>query len=303
MVYIPKVENTQFDLLTLGRTYLLRRLLPMLCRLKFNDPFEEEKLCYFQSNSRTNGADLSICIDAAWALTIACLQNKGNLPPENKAVSFITMTSARRSNIEGIKDMMGPISARVPLRILLPPNASLEELMRSIKNEFTSMIGLEHCAMKILHPNGGMHNLPPQAVFSWNPLGSDILSARIACTDRSVAPGVLAYREDLSVAYAHDYGLLFEVYERDGYLAVYTSWDRDLVSEELIGILVGRFERFLRLMVGSEEGLSLQEVIVEDRKGEMKRVQEMNSAEPIDRAGEMDRARKRPLIARAEEMD
>ena len=303
-MYPPKVENTQFDLLTLGRTYLLRRLLRMLCRLRLNDPFEEEGLRYYRSKSRTSNADFNVCIDAAWALTIACLQNGGNFSPENEAISFISMTSTRRSKIEGIKDMMGPISARAPLRIQLTPDASLEELMRSIENEFTSMIGFEHCAMKTLHPNGGLHNLPPQAVFSWNSLGSDFFSERIACVDRSVTPpatAILAYREDLSVAYTHDYGLLFEVYERDGYLAIFTSWDHVLVSEVFVGRLVGDFGRFLSLIVRSG-GLSLRDVMMVDRAEEMERVEQMelveelNRAEAKNRAEEWVRARERRLI-------
>ena len=181
------------------------------------------------------------------------------------------MISARRSNIEGIKDMMGPLSARAPIRISLLPDSSLEDLMRHINNEFTSMIGLEHCAMKALHTDGGLHNLPPQAVFSWNPPGSDLSSKRIICHDKAVAPAVLAYREDLSVPYAHDYGLLFEVYEHGGHVAILASWDRNLVSADLIGRLVEGFERFLMLIIKTKD-LTLREVLCDraaDRAGEM----------------------------------
>ena len=177
------------------------------------------------------------------------------------------MTSARRSNIEGIKDMMGPISARAPLRIYLFPISSLEDLMLDINNKFASMIGFEHCAMKALHTNGGLQNLPPQAVFSWNPPGSDLASKRIICHDKAVAPTVLAYREDLSVPYAHDYGLLFEVYEHGGHVAIFANWDRDLVSADLISRLMEGFGRFLMLILKTKD-LTLEEVLCERTAGQ-----------------------------------
>ena len=176
------------------------------------------------------------------------------------------MTSARRSEMEGIKDMMGPISARVPLRIHLLPNSSIEEVMRFIDNEFASMIGFEHCALEVLHTKGGLQNLPPQAVFSWNPPGSDLSSKRIICLDKAVAPAVLAYREDLSVPYAHDYALLFEVYEHDGYVAVFATWDRGPLSAELILELVEEFERFLMLILKSSK-LTVREVLSDGTAG------------------------------------
>ena len=169
------------------------------------------------------------------------------------------MTSARKSNIEGIRDMMGPISARVPLRVYVFPSYTLEDLMRHINNQFTSMIGFEHCAMEASHTNGGLHNLPPQAVFSWNPPGSDLSSKRIVCQDKAVAPAVLAYREDLSVPFAHDYGLLFEVYEHGGHVAMVATWEPELVETDLIHRLMGDFRYFVMLLLKSRR-LTLRKV-------------------------------------------
>ena len=155
--------------------------------------------------------------------------------------------------------MMGPISARVPLRVHVFPSYTLEDLMRHINDEFTSMIGFEHCAMKALYPNGGLQNLPPHAVFSWNPPGSDLSSERIACHDKAAAPAVLAYREDLSVPYAHDYGLLFEVYEHAGHVAMVATWEPELLSTDRIHRLMGYFRYFMTLLLKSR-GLTLREV-------------------------------------------
>ena len=41
LLHLPKVENTEFGLPTMGRTYLSRWLLLKLCRLGTNDLFEE----------------------------------------------------------------------------------------------------------------------------------------------------------------------------------------------------------------------------------------------------------------------
>ena len=259
LLHLPKVESSEFELATMGRMYLLRWALPILFRLRCIDLFDDERLRQFQSQSRAKTLTYGICIDAAFALTIASLR------PQSKAVSFISMTSARRSNIAGIKDMMGPLSARVPIQIYLSLNSSLEDLVRHINEVFASMIGFEHCAMKTLHTDGGLQNLRPQAVFSWNPPGNDLSYKRITCHDNAVAPTVLAYREDLSVPYAHDYGLLFEVYEHIGHVAICASWDGDRVSVDLIGQLAEDFRRFLMLIVKSRT-LTLREALCESRK-------------------------------------
>ena len=162
--------------------------------------------------------------------------------------------------------MMGPVSARVPLRINLFPNSSLEEVMRFIDNEFASIIGFEHCALEVLHTNGGLQNLPPQVVFSWNPPASDNSSKRIICLDKAVAPGVLAYRDDLSVPYAHDYALLFEVYEHDGHVAMIATWDPAPLSAELIVELMENFGRFLMLILKSSK-LTVREVLSDGTAG------------------------------------
>ena len=172
------------------------------------------------------------------------------------------MVPARRSNNAGIKHMMGPVSARVPLSIHLSLNLSVDNLMRNIENQFTSMIGFEYCAMKALNNQGGSQNTLKQAVFHWNPPGSDVSSRRIICHDKAVAPAVLAYREDLSVPYAHDYGLLFEVHEHGGHIAILASWDHNLVSAELIGRLFENFGSFLTSIIKTR-GLTVRELLYE----------------------------------------
>ena len=41
LLHLPEVENIEFGLPVVGRTYLPRWLLPILCRLRYNDSFEE----------------------------------------------------------------------------------------------------------------------------------------------------------------------------------------------------------------------------------------------------------------------
>ena len=155
--------------------------------------------------------------------------------------------------------MMGPISARVPLRVYVFPSYTLEDLMRHINNQFTSMIGFEHCAVEASHTNGGLHNLPPQAVISTNPPATDISSERNVYHANAVAPAVLAYREDLSVPYAHDYGLLFEVYEHGGHVAMVATWEPELVETDLVRRLMGDFAYFVMLLLKSRR-LTLRKV-------------------------------------------
>ncbi len=138
--------------------------------------------------------------------------------------------------------------------------------MRNIGPQLSSMVGYENCAVKALSKEGAFQNIPQQAVFSWNTQDRDLSSKRIICHDKEAAPAVLAYREDLSVPFAHDYGLLFEVYEHGEHIAIYASWDHNLVSVDLVGRLVRDFEELLVLVI-KREGASVRELLAEHRAG------------------------------------
>ncbi|KAF6222607.1 hypothetical protein HO133_000654 [Letharia lupina] len=186
---------------------------------------------------------------AAWALTIAKFLTREYPPLVNEDISFISMSSARESDLPGIKRTMGPISARVPLLIRFLPDLSIENLMRDIETQLSSMIGFEHCAMKVLSREAGFQNMLKQAVFSWNPPDCDLSCKRIICYDKEAAPAVLDYREDLSVPFAHDYGLMFEVYEHGEHISIHATWDQNLVSGDLISRLLEDFGSFLALII------------------------------------------------------
>lgn len=159
---------------------------------------------------------------------------------------------------------MGPISARVPLRIRLFPGLSIESLMHDIETQLSSMIGYEHCAMKVLSKENGLRCMPKQAVFSWNPPGVDSSSERIVCHDKEAAPAVLDYSADLSWTFAHDYGLLFEVYEHGEHITIRASWDPNLVSADLINRLYDKFRSFLLLIIRMR-GVTVSELLFENR--------------------------------------
>lgn len=161
--------------------------------------------------------------------------------------------------------MMGPISARVPLRIHFFPNLSIENLMRDIETQLISMVGFEHCAMSCFQ------NMPKQAVFSWNPRDSDIFSKRIVCYDKEAAPAVLDYREDLSVPFAHDYGLMFEVYDHGEHITIHASWDQELVSADFINRLLEDFGSFLASIIRTR-GATVLELLSKNRVGQSEQV-------------------------------
>lgn len=178
------------------------------------------------------------------------------------------MSAGRESNGPGIKYIMGPISAPVPLRIRFFPDLSIESLMHDIESQFSSMIGFEHCAMKVLSKETGFQSMPKQAVFCWNPPGNDLSSKRIICHDKEAAPAVLDYRADLSMPAAHDYGLLFEVYEHGEHITIHASRDPNLVSADLISRLFDRFGGFL-LLIMKTRGVTVSKLLFENRVGQL----------------------------------
>ncbi|KAL9073584.1 MAG: hypothetical protein Q9161_002824 [Pseudevernia consocians] len=202
---------------------------------------------------------------AAWALTIAKCLTQEHPPLISEDISFISVVSARNSNVPGIRHMMGPISARVPLRIHFFPNLSIENLMRDIETQLLSMVGFEHCAMSCFQ------DMPKQAVFSWNPRDSDVFSKRIVCHDKEAAPAVLDYREDLSVPFAHDYGLMFEVYEHGEHITIHATWDQELVSADFISRLLEEFGSLLVSIIRTR-GATVAELLSENRVGQSEQV-------------------------------
>ena len=211
-----------------------------------------------------NNADLEMCADTAWALTIAKCLTQECPPLISEDVSFISISSVRKSNVPGIRHMMGPISARVPLRVRVFPNLSIEKLMRDIETQLSSMIGFEHCAMRALSNGCGFKNIQKQAIFNWNPPDSDLSSRRIVCYDKEVVPAILAYREDLSVPFAHDFGLMYEVYEHGEHITIYVTWDQYLVSPDLISRLSETFESFLTTIIKTR-GATVRDVLSKNR--------------------------------------
>ena len=214
-------------------------------------------------SSGTNIANLEMCVDGAWALTLANILTPEHPPLVSEDLSFISLNPARASNVSGIKHIMGPISARVPIRIRFFPELSIENLLCDIQVQLSSMIGFEHCAMTALS-GSGFEDMLKQAVFSWNLPACDITSKRIVCHDKEAAPAVLAYREDLSVPFAHDYVLLFEVYEHDGYITTYATWDHNLIFDDFVSRLFNDFGSFLALTIKTR-GATMVELLSEHR--------------------------------------
>ena len=203
-------------------------------------------------------------VDGAWALALANILTPEHPPVVSEDLSFISLNPARASDVSGIKHIMGPISARVPIRIRFFPDLSIENLLCDIQIQLSSMIGFEHCAMKALGGGVGFEDMLKQAVFSWNQAECDITSKRIVCHDKEAAPAVLAYREDLSVPFAHDYVLMFEVYEHDGYITTYATWDDNLVFDDFISRLFDDFGSFLSLIIKAR-GATMVELLSEHR--------------------------------------
>ena len=136
--------------------------------------------------------------------------------------------------------------------------------MRDIDAQFSWMGRMKECveqyAIKALSNRGAFQNTFKQAVFDWNQVHMDITSINSVCNDKEVAPATLEYREDLSMASTHDYGLLFEVHDHGEYLVICLSWDHNLIADGDIFQLLVRFERIFLLMI-TTPGLTVQELL------------------------------------------
>ena len=264
LLHLPSVERKNFSLSSMGRTYFPEWLALFRCH------FLRLVTCLERTLFVNSGTTLLVGpiknkrltpikrADAAWALTVQNRKMQEHPLRLNEDVSFLAISPARsNSTLPNMAHMMGPVSARVPLRFHLFHTLPVETLMRDIDAQFSSMIGFEHCAIRALNLPGAAAaadfgtplELVQAAVFAWHPPGADIAAARIVCHDRDAAPAVLAYREDLSSPLAHDFGLLVEVYEHGDHVSIYASWDPVVVAADLVARLLEDFEFFLSVVV------------------------------------------------------
>lgn len=114
--------------------------------------------------------------------------------------------------------------------------------------------------IKALGSEGGFQSMFNQAIFSWNSPGIDISSTQIVCDDRISGRAVLTQREDLSTTYAHDYGILIEVYSHKDHIAICSTWDKRLVQKEFVKRVIRDFKALLTLII-TTRGCTLQQLL------------------------------------------
>ena len=188
--------------------------------------------------------DLSLLVieHAAWALTIyeEC---------RSPDVDFITMSPARNIKLPGIESTMGPVSARVPVRILFDRYLTTGGLLKIIGHQLLSMVGSEHNAIRALRGKEYLFRTVTQGVFQWHPLRSDVFNRTIICHDQDAAPAILKFRQDLSTPAAHSHGLMLDIWEEDGYISIHASWNSNLLETEKIDHLIDRFVTLFSLII------------------------------------------------------
>ena len=159
---------------------------------------------------------------------------------------------------------MGPVSGLVPLRFHYGADLFVGPLIEYFGRQLSSFTSWEgnigDHVMKALGSEREDLRMFNQAIFSWNTVGVDVSSTEISYHDQISGPVVLAQREYLSTAYAHDYGILIEVYEHEDHIAICPTWDRVLFPTQLIDGVLEDFTRLLRLIITTQD-CTLQELL------------------------------------------
>ena len=232
-----------------------------------------ERLLHLPKAGDTNFT-LTVIGHAAWALSIVSSSSIDDL-------TFITLNPARKANSNEFEHVMGPISVPTPLRVQFSNDLTVEELMRAIKAQLWDMVGFEHHAMTALRKEGPP-NRPDvaQAVFSWNPPGSDIYTRRVLCRGSGAVPASLEYRPDLSTPATHDYGMLLDVYEHDDYVSIHTSWDSDLIDKKSVIKRVNEFGDFLISIARRQDVLGVDRMVDDMLAAQKERVRQATQQKP-----------------------
>ena len=79
--------------------------------------------------------------------------------------SISSLSPARNIKLPGIERIMGPVSARVPIRITFDKDMTTGGLLKIIGYRLLSMVGVEHYAVRALRGKGFKWKSVTQGVF------------------------------------------------------------------------------------------------------------------------------------------
>ena len=190
---------------------------------------------------------LSVIGHAAWALVVWI---EGKTSESN----FISMNPARKVELDGIQEIMGPVNARVPVRVPMNLTMPIQTLLSAMKSQSNQAIGMEHRAMMALQPDNVTSGHIAQGLFQWNPPDSDITGRKIVWHDEETGVASLQLRGDLSCEPTHDHGLLVCAWEQVGAesIRLSISWNSDIMETRLVSAVYDRFRSIWGSIVSGE---------------------------------------------------
>ncbi|KAM0548792.1 hypothetical protein ACHAPJ_009789 [Fusarium lateritium] len=127
--YLKGVEPCHFPVLDDGNITELKELKHF--RVKFEELAELQSLC------DDRGVTIVNAIYTAWALTL-------RLYTASEEVCFGYLTSARDSQIQGIRDVVGPVINMVPCRVSLGGSITLGDVMSLVQKDYLDSLEYRH---------------------------------------------------------------------------------------------------------------------------------------------------------------
>ncbi|KAF4968548.1 hypothetical protein FZEAL_10377 [Fusarium zealandicum] len=127
--YLKGVEPCHFPVLDDGYTAQAKELKHL--RVRFDELQELQNLCHDRRVTISNA------IYAAWALTLG-------LYTASDEVCFGYLTSARDSEIEGIRDVIGPVINMVSCRVKVGASTTLGDVMSFVQRDYLESLEYRH---------------------------------------------------------------------------------------------------------------------------------------------------------------
>ncbi|KAL6904507.1 hypothetical protein GGI43DRAFT_397353 [Trichoderma evansii] len=93
-----------------------------------------------QSQSPTNGVNLSALLQASWSILMARLTGSNN-------ITFGTILTGRHAPIDGIDTVVGPTITTVPIQVTVDPSHSLLQFMTEFRRKTAAMVPHEHLGL------------------------------------------------------------------------------------------------------------------------------------------------------------
>jgi amino acid adenylation domain-containing protein/non-ribosomal peptide synthase protein (TIGR01720 family) len=186
-------------------------------------------------------------VRAAWALTAAAATG-------TKDVVFGATVSGRHAPVDNVDTIAGPTIATIPVRIFIEPGQSVQQFLRGVQEQSTDMIAYEQTGLQHIQraSNDAHRACQFQTLMVIHPQAeTDLGEDSIGTWDPTV-----------DVSDFDNYSLTLNYTLSKKAVTTHVAYNKDYLTEDVMRLLLERFESALHQLASAMEGESISDIDV-----------------------------------------